>query len=230
MSKIDDLRRVTSKITRARLSVSHKGKHHTDETKAKLSDFFRGRKSPMRGRHQTTKAKIKISEAQKKRFSDPKNHGPMYGKCQTTKTRIRISKSNIGKHTFSAEMRIRASNFQRKLWKDPEFARKVFSSCGRKPNKMELIVQKILNSLFQGLFKYVGNGKLFIDGKCPDFVSTDGSMLLIEFNGGYWHRGENTRTRARQFAKYGYRTLFIWSWELKNLRKLKSKIKKFVTQ
>jgi very-short-patch-repair endonuclease len=208
------------------------------EHRTRISDAIKGENNPMFGKHLSLRTKEKLSRAlQGRQFSldhrrkialklmGPNN--PMYGNSLSSAHRKKISDSHKGKlHSISRKRKI--SNSWKLLWKDPEFAKKMWLAFRRSPNKMELRILSILNSLFLRLFKYVGNGKLFVDGKCPDFVSTDGSMLLIEFNGEHWHRGENTRTRARHFAKYGYRTLFIWSRELKNPEKLKKKILKFV--
>lgn len=179
----------------------------------------KGKRNPRYGQHHSSVVIAKMSQI-KMGSNNPmwgrkgKLH-PMYGRHHTAKWKKEHSKKMLGEN-------------------NPMFGKHPSDDALRRmlviqrPNKMEQMILSILNSLFPRLFKYVGNGKLFIDGKCPDFVSADGSMLLIEFNGEYWHRGENTRTRARHFAKYGYRTLFIWDMELKNPERLKKKILKFV--
>ncbi len=53
--------------------------------------------------------------------------------------------------------------------------------------------------------------------------------------GNYWHGEERTgRTRKQEenqrikhFAKYGYKTLIIWEYKLKNTKKLERKILQF---
>jgi very-short-patch-repair endonuclease len=217
------------------------GKHHTLKWKKSLSERMSGRNhpqfgktgesSPMYGKHLSLKTRKKISKANSGECSS--NYGKHFSKNIRKKMSLNHSHYWFGKHhTEMTKKKIGEVSKRRMVekWKDPKFASKVLSSCHRSPNKLEQMVLSILNSLFPRLFRYVGNGKLFVDGKCPDFVSTDGSMLLIEFNGGYWHRGENTRTRARHFAKYGYKTLFIWQRELKNPKRLKKKIIKFVEE
>ena len=118
----------------------------------------------------------------------------------------------------------------RLLWKDPIYAQKVVSSNGVRPNKKELLLLEILERLFPGCFEYVGDGSFWIGGKNPDFKRVDGKRQLIELNGDYWHRGENIRPRARHFAEYGYRVLFIWERELKrnNVVRLEKKLLRFV--
>ena len=77
------------------------GKHHTEETKQKLSDinkeYFKDKENhPFYGKHHTEEAKQKISETQKERFKDKENH-PMYGKQKSEETKKKISETKKGK-------------------------------------------------------------------------------------------------------------------------------------
>jgi len=161
------------------------------------------------GKHLNDKTKEKLSIFSMKRFSNPKNH-PMFGKHHSPRIRGKLSE------------------FQKDLWKKPEHADKMWRAFCRRPNNQESECFGYIDSVVPKLFRYVGNGKLNVDGRFPDFVSTDGSKLLIEFNGEHWHKGENTRVLSRHYAKQGYRVLFIWSRELKNPERLKKKIIRFV--
>ncbi len=57
--------------TKRKLSESKKGKHHSEETKRKLSEANKGEKNPFYGKHHSEEVKRKISEAGKVRqFSE----------------------------------------------------------------------------------------------------------------------------------------------------------------
>ena len=71
---------------------SSKGKHPTEETRAKLSLAKKGKKP-------TEVTRQKISNSLKELYSNPENH-PMYGKHHTEEARQKVSKGNTGrKHT-----------------------------------------------------------------------------------------------------------------------------------
>lgn len=73
-------------------------------------------------------------------------------------------------------------------------------------------------------FTYVGDGKLIIDGLCPDFVNTNGRKELIEVFGTYWHQEWQERERKRRFARYGFHTVVIWESELDDEQSLVNKL------
>lgn len=90
------------------------------------------------------------------------------------------------------------------------------------PNKMELQLWKILGSSFT----YAGNGSRLIGGKRPDFIN-DSSKIIVEFQGSYWHRNDTlTKTvdRINLFRMNGYRTLFVYDYELKDPNKIRQRL------
>jgi len=109
------------------------------------------------------------------------------------------------------------SKVMKKLWSSKEFRDKqlqiLLESQKRKPTSIEKRVIKIIKRY--GLpFKYVGDGKCFIAGKVPDFISCNGKRKLIEVAGDYWHTPEEMEERKKYFARYGFKTLVIWEHEL----------------
>ena len=116
----------------------------------------------------------------------------------------------------------------KKLWKTEDFVRKQMKARNVRPNKCEKKLEKIMedNDL---PFKYVGDGKLIIDGKCPDFVWEE-KKKLIEFFGEYWHTEDEIPKRKKIFRDEGYSTLIIWGKELKDPTNIINKIKKFMKQ
>jgi len=102
-------------------------------------------------------------------------------------------------------------------------------------NKPERKLYKLLYKLFPNEYKYVGDGKIWINGKNPDFINVNGQKKIIEMFGDYWHSKKVTGLkkkihrirRQNHFAKYGYKTLIIWERELKNIKQLEIKLRIF---
>lgn len=91
-----------------------------------------------------------------------------------------------------------------------------------KPNGLERRIIDVIEKANLP-FRYVGNGDVIINGKCPDFISTDGSKRIIEIFGDYWHLickdREYSMEKGRKdfFAKFGFRTLILWESELEKM-------------
>lgn len=67
-----------------------KGSHHSLETRQKMSNALRGRKSSMKGKKHTLEARQKISEA-----NSGEKH-PMWGKHHSEETKQKLSKAQWG--------------------------------------------------------------------------------------------------------------------------------------
>ena len=63
-------------------------------------------------------------------------------------------------------------------------------------------------------YRYVGNGKFWIDGKNPDFVNVNGEKKLIEVGNVYHHQGGYIEKRREHFAKYGWKSFIFIQDEL----------------
>jgi hypothetical protein len=74
-------------------------------------------------------------------------------------------------------------------------------------------------------FKYVGDGKLIICYKNPDFVNSNGEKLLIETYFSKWHIKNYEENRSKLFGRYGFRVLFLNEQDLerKNWKEICSK-------
>lgn len=95
------------------------------------------------------------------------------------------------------------------------------------PNSQEILLNTILEEHFLGQWKFVGDGKAIIGGKCPDFINTDGRKDVIELFGDYWHKNDNPQNRIEHFKKYGYSTLIIWEHELKDKNKTIERVREW---
>ena len=82
------------KIGRAN-SISLKGKTHSNEWSEKMSKKFSGKGNPFYGKHHTEETKKKISESRKGKMTG-KNH-PMYGKKHSQEDLDKMSKNRQGK-------------------------------------------------------------------------------------------------------------------------------------
>ena len=105
----------------------------------------------------------------------------------------------------------------------------------RRPNKPEKrLIRIIKRESFP--FDYVGDGRMWILDRNPDFISTNGEKKLIELFGDYWHTKrirkpeETEEGRVKFFRTYGYETLIIWEHELNSEKEVMQKIENFVVR
>ena len=123
----------------------------------------------------------------------------------------------------------------KKTWEIPGYRVKVVrasrAATRNKQNKSEKLLNRLLQTFLPKEYKFVGDGKVIIDGFCPDFININGQKKIIEFFGNYWHNKpevvERDKRRLITYKKYGYKTLIIWGQELKDLAKTKISILKF---
>jgi len=161
-------------------------------------------------------------KTRKKRGSQPKgkNHF-FYGKTKDTCEQLR---------KVSERMKKNNPNKDGRLWRLPEFREKVKKAMNLKPNKSEKIIINLIkeNNL---PFRYVGDFSYWIENFNPDFIDTNESKRIIEFNGTHWHKMEEhierDKRKLKTYKRLGYETLVIWSPELKNKEEILNKIKNF---
>jgi|SRR3989344_4195350 len=150
----------------------------------------------------------------------------------------KVTETKIKNGTFleySARMRLnnpmKDPIINAKVNKNPEIMKKRIQSLIIKPNNKESILIELFktNNL---PYKYVGDGKLIIGTKNPDFVDYE-QKKIIEFFGDYWHTKkvrcieETEQGRIDYFTNFGYKTLVIWENELKNLQEVLKKVLNF---
>jgi len=201
-----------SKIKKQKMNKVHGNKNKkrppfSKKWRKNISKATKGKNNPMYGKKQSKSTIEKIRNKMKILMTGKKN--PFYGKLHTIKTKAKISKS------------------VKKLFKNKEYLKKYKDGMCLKPNKAELILNKILSQNFSKDYKYVGDFQFWLGGKNPDFMNVNGQKKLIELFGNYWHKGEDPKNRIRHFKKYGFDTLVIWEKELKNILKLENRLKVF---
>lgn len=129
------------------------------------------------------------------------------------------------------EVRKKKSKIMKKLWVNKAWAKNTIaksinSSYRESPNKQEIKLMNIINSVLPNTYKYVGDGNLWIGRKNPDFVHTS-KKKVIEFFGRRWHKLEHETDKTKYFKKFGYKCLVVWTEELKDIEALKKKILAF---
>jgi very-short-patch-repair endonuclease len=78
------------------------------------------------------------------------------------------------------------------------------------PTNIEKILINGIN-LHQLPFEYVGNGTLIVDNRCPDFVSTDNSKIILEVMNDLPQFEE----KLPVYLKYGYRVFRVSTHHLR---------------
>lgn len=102
--------------------------------------------------------------------------------------------------------------------------KRVLKGLMKKPTKLELRVGEVLEKRFPGEWKYVGDGKLVVGGKCPDYVHREGKRVLEVF-GSQWHNPDvsfkdkipfhqTEEGVIEHYTKYGYACVVVWDHEL----------------
>jgi hypothetical protein len=75
-------------------------------------------------------------------------------------------------------------------------------------------------------FVFVGNGLFVLENKNPDFISIDGSNIIIEVYSNFYKKLNNgtiknwKQERQKIYAKYGYKTVFFNEVELTEINVL----------
>ena len=169
-----------------------KGKHHTEETKKKLSEYHKGWRVP--------------------------NSGFKKGNIPWNKNKIinRDKYPNIGhfkKHSDSSKQKMSIAKLGIR-WSKEDIRKRLIR---RTPSSLEQKMMDIIQRLNLP-YKFVGDGKFFIENKCPDFINCNGEKVAIEV---FW-RGFKTKKcfhgldlerwkeeRRRVFKKYGWEIIFF---------------------
>jgi len=227
---------------RGKQHLIHLGKKHSVETKLKIGLSKLGNKN-MLGKHPSKETKLKISLALKGKV------GYWKGKChkhseeskqkirgdknpaERLEVRAKISQALKGKPSgmkgknHSKETKKIISEHHKKMIKEGLF--NPLSNQHKYPNKPELKFIQICNQ-FNLPFKYVGDGKFWIEGINPDFVNCNGQKICVEIWGDYWHNRPDERLKDIKkleiLNKYGWKRIEIWEHELDNIELIRQKM------
>jgi len=144
------------------------------------------------------------------------------------------------------EIREYKSKEKKEQWADPdsvyhtkEYWEKRKVGENKKPNKCEI---KILNILMicSNKWNYTGDYSFWIERKNPDFINFEEKKIIElfgwvhteefrkKYNNDFKSNKDHEKERKKIFSKTGYKTLVIWESELKNIKKVEEKIKRFI--
>jgi len=158
-----------------------------------------------------------------------KIYNPMGNKSKTPVAIAKWKATRQARDNFkwSDEQKKRSSRYWLNFYvNNPDCLIKRGLSLNIRPNLPEQMILGIINKL-KLPYKYTGNFGFWIEGKNPDFVNTNGQKKIIECWGVHWHTEKELKQRDFLFRQYGYKTLFIWDYELKDLLSIEQKIVEF---
>jgi len=118
-------------------------------------------------------------------------------------------------------------NYQ--MLRTPYYIRKSLRSG--KPTSLEEKFQKIIDK-YNLPYKYVGDGKIFIERYNPDFINTNHEKIAIEVYARYYKLRNNKsiekwkEDRQKVFNKYGWKIIYFDEIELNSEKNVLIKIKK----
>jgi G:T-mismatch repair DNA endonuclease (very short patch repair protein) len=165
-----------------------------------------------------------VSEQTKRKISESaKGNKYRLGKKHSKETKIKISKSMKGKTWKLSE----ETKYKMKGPKSPEHIAALCKATQIRPTRPETKLATILNRIFPGEYKYVGNGEIIIGRKNPDFININGKKKIIEMFGNYWHKKEDSQIRINAFKPFGFETFIVWEKELKNFKSLEQRLEEF---
>lgn len=95
----------------------------------------------------------------------------------------------------------------------PEIVKRRLRGFATRPTGPERRLSSIVTKYHLPL-RYVGDGGLAIDGKCPDFVGTEDPRAVVEVFGSWHHPWGDAEKKRRFFSDRGYRLLVLWDHAL----------------
>lgn len=96
----------------------------------------------------------------------------------------------------------------------------------RTPNNEEKFLIDFFNE-HKFPYRFVGDGKVIIEGRNPDFINCNGQKRIIEFFGEHWHDPEDEGIKREIYTRYGYEMLAIWGKDIRDYEKLLNMINEF---
>lgn len=145
----------------------------------------------------------------------------------------KIHKENISKALSGKSKTLSHRVSLKNSWEDSNRRNKTVSRSLIKRNFKITPSEKVLSRIIKSNnlpFNYVGDGKVVLNGFCPDFLSKNPKQIIELF--GSWHSSKNCverdKRRLRAYSSLGYKTLIIWNNELDDEIGVVNKIKEFL--
>lgn len=176
------------------------------------SEFKKGNKINL-NKHNSPETEFKlghlVSNTMRKKMSDAHQ-----GKLHSEETKKKISVANKGKikPPLSEEHKRNMSLAKR----GKKLTKEHIKNCLRRrtPSSLEEKFQNIVNK-YNLPYKYVGNGKFFIENFNPDFINTNHEKIAVEVYARYYKLRNNIsikewkEKRSKIFKEYGWKIIFF---------------------
>lgn len=217
-----------------KMSEKKKGHIESEETRKKKSLSMLGKnkgiENGMYGKHQTEKAKKSISKKLK---------GRGHSHTEETKQLLREYALEQFKDGMPQETKNKIRKKSLDMWSDlnkREFIiKRTVETLWKRPTKLESSFIDFFKK-YDFPFTYVGDGKIIIGYKIPDFVETNGKKIIIEVGNKteknlHYRSWENyVNNRMKHFKKYGWNCIVLWDEELLNEIELFKKIEGYLNE
>ncbi|MEA1998114.1 MAG: hypothetical protein U9N61_02140 [Euryarchaeota archaeon] len=142
--------------------------------------------------------------------------------------------AELGCHNVNVSYGLKACGIKartmKELWQDPKYISRVFKGLNAKPNKLERKVDKILQKLVPGEFRYNGDFScgVVLAGLVPDFVNVNGRKILIEVFGANYHDEKVMKEKFKDtlnwkrtefgrkavYSQLGFDCIILWDYNL----------------
>lgn len=186
-------------------------KEHRRNISKRVKEWHRGHRHPSKGKNI-------ISEEGRRRLSELNKGKQFYRKPRKCRIcgRTFIQRQKYAAHARSHQMAV-LGNPAKLLEVRRKIRNKVIEAYRRgvyhkKPTNLERKIIEVCKRNFLP-YKYVGDGKLWIVGKNPDFVHLN-KRVVVEVLGNYWHNQNEFNQRKEKLENAGWKVIGLWEDEI----------------
>jgi len=142
-----------------------------------------------------------------------KDYEEIYGKEKAKEIKEKMSNKRIGmKFSEEHKRNLSVAHLNKTEDEKTEHIKKILENRKMSPN--EIIMNNIIKEN-NFPFNYTGNGKIVINGFCPDFLSKNPKHIIELFGSKHYSPYDKKRDKRRfkAYSSLGYKTLVIHNWE-----------------
>lgn len=198
-----------SEETKQKMSLSHIGREtwnkgltniYSEETKIKMGNGWRGKTSNRSGKSHTqeTKKKLSIIHSREKHYN--------FGKHLSEETKIKIGLANKG-HIMSEEQKNKLKKVRAKL------------VLPMKDTTIEVKIQNFLKELNMNFLTHQYIKDIEHGYQCDILIPS--MNLVIECDGDYWHKypigNDLDHIRTKELLDKGFKVLRLWESEIRKM-------------
>lgn len=226
-----------SQDTKDNIGKANSGKLRTQAFKDNVGDFWRGKKRSKKTKKKMSDAKLgndfgKYGKGKTKNrprgleynisdetrtvlIENGKNTSARWNEPEFKKMVVKGMKEAQARPEVK-EKKIKASKDN---WKKEGYGENIFKKLKVRPSKPEKKLIGLFKERYDNYWEYVGDGKLWIDGKNPDFVHKESGKVVkvIEYNGySLTHTPERDKAKTKHYKRKGIGVLNIYPKELRD--------------